>query len=260
MQSAYRQLAQTLRENIISGKWPAGHKLETERELCGRYGLSRITVRQALRILEEENLVARNQGLGTFINEPVRRKIPIVQGNFARSVAEHAPDRQRLLIEKRRSQAGGELCRQFNILSSEIVLRVRRLDLIGRQPAAVDEVIMPLRYADRLNDADWLDFEFLECWQERQGMVLNYESQTIEAAPATGWQRKWLKIKGGHPLLLETNLVHLADGQVAAKFTSYYRHEYYMFKSVDRSIGKHDRRASRSARGVAELKEMTRDD
>ena len=83
MSTAYNQLAQSLRENIISGKWPGGHQIETERELCLRYRFSRITVRRAMHILEEENLIVRRQGLGTFVNVRPKRKIPIVRGDFA---------------------------------------------------------------------------------------------------------------------------------------------------------------------------------
>jgi len=241
MSTAYNQLAGSLRANIITGKWSRGRKLETEREMCGHYGFSRITVRRALRALEEENLVIRRQGLGTFVNIRPRRKISIVRGDFAHSIITHAPDGKRNLLEKRQSPAGAELARLFEMPPDEPVVIARRLDFIDNHPVAADEATLPLRYADRLDDADWKYFDFIERWRRRQGLVPDYESQVIEAAPAMGALVKWLKVKQGHPLLMETNLIRLAGGQVAAKFVSYYRYEYYQFNSVDRDISLHAR-------------------
>jgi GntR family transcriptional regulator len=237
MSTAYNQLARSLRDNIISGKWPDGQKLPTERELCGRYGFSRITVRRALHALEEEHLVVRRQGLGTFVNVRPRKKIPIIKGDFTRSVLKHAPNIKRKVLEYKQRPAGDDLARQLGVPPGETIILVRRLDMLANHPTSMDEVTMPLRYADRLLKSDWETVDFIEQWRRRQGLILDYESQVIEAAPAEGALIKRLKVKRGYPLLMETNFIHLAGGQVAAKFISYYRYEYYQFNSVDRVIG-----------------------
>lgn len=241
MSTAYNQLAQSLRDNIISGKWSSGRKLETERELCARYGFSRITVRRALRTLEEENLVARRQGLGTFVNVRPRRKITIVKGDFTRSVLKHAPKIKRKIMEQKQCRAGDDLAKELGVPPGETIVLVHRLDMLDSHPAAVDEVAIPLRYADRLEKSDWEAIDFIERWHRRQGLALDYESQIIEAIPAADALLKWLKVKRGYPLLMETNFIHLSGGQVAAKFISYYSYKHYQFNSVDRDIGGHGR-------------------
>jgi GntR family transcriptional regulator len=65
----YFQLAGMLEEEIVSGRWLPGQRVASESELCGRYGLSRTTVRQALSRLEQEGLVVREKGRGTFVND-----------------------------------------------------------------------------------------------------------------------------------------------------------------------------------------------
>src|SRR5215470_4771444 len=71
----YYQLENLLRERIMSGVFGAGSRLPTENELIRQYGVSRITVRQALSALAEEGLIERRQGKGTFATErkPKRR-------------------------------------------------------------------------------------------------------------------------------------------------------------------------------------------
>lgn len=63
----YLQVARALKEEIVGGVYPVGSQLPTEDELCGRFSVSRYTVREALRRLREDNLVSSRQGAGTVV-------------------------------------------------------------------------------------------------------------------------------------------------------------------------------------------------
>ena len=69
-ETKYLQLAALLRESIQEGKLKPGEKLRSENELTAAYGCSRQTVRHALSLLEEEGLLARRRGSGTYVNIP----------------------------------------------------------------------------------------------------------------------------------------------------------------------------------------------
>lgn len=72
----YSVLADTLRESIVSGEYPPGMRMETEEALSERFQVSRQTVRHAIGILEEQGLVIRRQGSGTYVrreNEAYKR-------------------------------------------------------------------------------------------------------------------------------------------------------------------------------------------
>ena len=66
----YLQVARTLKEEIVGGVYPVGSQLPTEDDLCERFSISRYTVREALRRLREDNLVASRQGAGTIVVPP----------------------------------------------------------------------------------------------------------------------------------------------------------------------------------------------
>jgi GntR family transcriptional regulator len=66
----YIQLAKTLKDEIVSGIFPLGSQLPTEDELSVRFSVSRHTVREAIRLLREEELVASRQGAGTVVIPP----------------------------------------------------------------------------------------------------------------------------------------------------------------------------------------------
>jgi GntR family transcriptional regulator len=63
------QLAALLEREVTSGRWEPGMRLPSEPALCRHYGLSRTTVRQALGRLEQEGLISRHKGQGTFVKE-----------------------------------------------------------------------------------------------------------------------------------------------------------------------------------------------
>ena len=67
----YIQVAATLRRRIEDGHWPPGAKISTLEELQGEFEVARVTVRQAVELLEKEGLVRRRQGKGTFVAEGI---------------------------------------------------------------------------------------------------------------------------------------------------------------------------------------------
>ena len=73
----YLQIARTLRKEIVDGVYPVGSQLPTEYQLCERFAVSRYTVREALRRLREDNLVASRPRAGTRVisgRRPVRMR------------------------------------------------------------------------------------------------------------------------------------------------------------------------------------------
>jgi GntR family transcriptional regulator len=77
----YYQLQELLHQQIASGRFTVGDALPSEGELCRRFGVSRIVVRQALQVLEDDGEIVRQQGKGTFIAEP---KVDLIAGGLVR--------------------------------------------------------------------------------------------------------------------------------------------------------------------------------
>ena len=71
--SLYSQLVGIIKQNISSGALSVGDLLPSEAELCRAMDISRNTVRQAIGELEEEGLVVRKRGKGTFVADPNAR-------------------------------------------------------------------------------------------------------------------------------------------------------------------------------------------
>ena len=63
------QTVLAIQDAIRQGKFPAGSQLPPEMELLQMMGISRTTLREALRILEEQRFIRKRRGLGTFVME-----------------------------------------------------------------------------------------------------------------------------------------------------------------------------------------------
>lgn len=70
----YLQVAAALRRRIEDGYWQPSEKISTLQELEDEFQVARVTVRQAVEMLQNEGLVERKQGKGTFVTENVSDK------------------------------------------------------------------------------------------------------------------------------------------------------------------------------------------
>jgi GntR family transcriptional regulator len=66
----YRQLADILKARIARGDWQPGRPIASETRLVQEYGIARTTVRRALDVLVEEQVVWKVQGRGTYVGQP----------------------------------------------------------------------------------------------------------------------------------------------------------------------------------------------
>jgi GntR family transcriptional regulator len=84
----YYQLQEVLKERIESGIWQPGDALPSEPELARGFGVSRVVVRQALAILEDDRQIVRQKGRGTFV---ARAKLDARAGGLSRLLVSRRP-------------------------------------------------------------------------------------------------------------------------------------------------------------------------
>jgi GntR family transcriptional regulator len=131
----YFQLAELLEHEIISGRWEAGLRLPSELELCTHFGVSRTTVRQALGRLEQEGLISRRKGQGTFVEES-RPRSWLLQSSAGFFQDESARMGRRVTSEVRRADRG--------------VLPTWASDLLGLEPGSAGVTLERIRSCDGL--------------------------------------------------------------------------------------------------------------
>jgi DNA-binding transcriptional regulator YhcF (GntR family) len=71
----YQQVANALRAAILTKKFTPGEKLPSGPQLAERYGVARMTIQQAIRVLRDEGLIVSRQGSGVFVRERTERPV-----------------------------------------------------------------------------------------------------------------------------------------------------------------------------------------
>jgi DNA-binding GntR family transcriptional regulator len=130
---AYAQLANILRTSISQGEYPPGGRLPAEAALAKAHSVSAMTARQAVSVLEEEGLVRRAQGKGTYV-----RKIGVSASSFSLdALAEALADKENLTVRilKATVEKGPGMERQMlGLAADQPVVVVERLILHRNAP------------------------------------------------------------------------------------------------------------------------------
>ncbi len=133
----YAQVKRRLQGMILSGEYPA-QRFHSEPELCAMFGISRATVRQAIRELVDEGLLTRVQGQGTFVN---RDKFDEAFGPSMNFLDQWASVGRPLRLELRRFQFArppARIAQVLGIPSESAVLCIERVRYSGRVVISYD--------------------------------------------------------------------------------------------------------------------------
>jgi GntR family transcriptional regulator len=140
------QTVLALQEAIKQGKFPAGSQLPSEMELLQMLGVSRTTLREALRILEEQRLIRKRRGLGTFVME--RAIVKDLSRNFGItemiSQAGYTPGMRDVQIKL--DKASKMLAEKMGIPENSTLAVIERVRTANQIPVVWTRDIMPEQY------------------------------------------------------------------------------------------------------------------
>ncbi len=174
----YRQIADRIREQIARGELKPGDALPTESALQTEFGVSRVTVRQALRQLVEQQILESIQGSGTYVKEE-RVNYDIFQlTSFDEKLSDRHVDTHSEVLIFEVIPADDFLQQQLQITAQDRVWHVKRVRYRKQKPMALEETWMPLAL---FPDLTWQVMEnskyhFIE---EVKKMVIDRSEQEI---------------------------------------------------------------------------------
>ncbi|HUX20372.1 MAG TPA: GntR family transcriptional regulator [Spirochaetia bacterium] len=239
IETAYTRLFNVLRERILGSTYTPGEKLPTERELCEEFGISRITCRHALRLLQEQGLVERLPGKGTFVRSIQPKKVPILDNNYIESMRRAAPNTRRILSECEEKRPPEDIAKILHLFRTQSCLYAVRVDVVGEEAIAFDRAYIPLQFASALDEELLIRVDFLDLWLERQALKFSHIWSSIEAVPADNDARKTLKIPLRAPVLLTTDIVYVEGGTTVGLFETIYRGDRFKLISTNIRGGVH---------------------
>ncbi len=219
----YYQLKNIVKDDIESGALKPGTALPSEREYSERFGISRMTVRQALKELENEGLVVRERGRGSFVARPKIEQKDIM--SFTQMVREMGMEPSAQVIALKRT-AIGKLHEKFTLDEREGMFSLTRLRCAGNVPVAVETDYIPESYVPGIDSKD-LTGSLYELLKDEYGMEIISSRSSFEAVMSDHYLERILSMEGHMPLL-KVESINMADKPVFYE-TSFYRSEVFKY-------------------------------
>jgi GntR family transcriptional regulator len=210
----YQTITQDILEQIQGQFLAPGHRLDSESALAVHYGVSRMTVRQALGQLESYGLVTRRPGSGTFVNGPqaTRREANRI-APFHEELGVRAEEVS-TVVELREVETPpdsvAELLFSTPGAAATHLVRVRKYN---QRPIAVQESWLPYLRAPRLSREPLIDGSLYKTLRS-MGLEVATAEQQVTAVLATPRDAALLKVEEGSPLIRTRRVAHTTNHDV----------------------------------------------
>ena len=214
----YQQIKDLLLGSIQSGALDDGACLPPERELCERYDVSRVTVRKAIKELEDEGAVYRIQGKGTFLRRP-QNKITQVLTRLTSFTED---------MLSRGMTAGSRILLTEQVAPGAPVILFRRLRLADGEPMAIETSYLNDKLFHPMLDK-YTGGSFYSFMRDELGLVPRRAVQSLEVADIPEWEAKLLGDPGRSVALLMCRQTFDASDRPIEYVVSKYRSDKYRF-------------------------------
>jgi len=231
---AYVQIADAIKAMLREGALPIGTLLPPERVLGERFGISRMTLRQAYDVLERENLIESHRGRGTFVSPKRMQKQQQEMRSFTEEILARGltPSSELIAFRTIRQESADRAF--FELPANELLYEIERVRSADGTPVALELVHVPQYLCPNLDRFNLGSQSLYQILEENYGLTLSYCSENISATLPTRKQRKLLQISGPTALLTLNRRTYTDKDTPAEIGTTTYRGDLYT--AVIRSV------------------------
>jgi DNA-binding GntR family transcriptional regulator len=223
------QVSQSLRASILGRSPQDPLRLPTEERLAGHYGVSVLTMRQALKELEDEGLITRHRRRGTFIEPSAQRGAPVrLLGSVDTIVAQQSGMTTELL-DHGSVPVPAELAEHFPDLAEVGTYhRLRGDEKTGEPTNHARNYVRP-ELAALIDPQDLVRWPMTKVLRDVVGVRISRITDTVEARLADPETARLLQVPLLSPILHYTGIVHGEDGRALDVARIHYRGDRFSF-------------------------------
>ena len=226
----HAQIRETLRGQIVSGTYQAHDRLPSEKELMARFGVSRITVRQALGELESEGAIYRLAGKGSYVAKPrpVQDLSRLLGLGEAMSRLGYATSNR--VLGLRTLPAPADVALALALPTAASVREIRRLRHVDREPVSLDVTYVASPLGERLAREDLATRDIFAVLENDYGIALGHADLHIGSIAAEPQLAGYLNLPAGAPVLALERLTHTRAGAPLEFDRIYYRGDSFGYR------------------------------
>ena len=225
----YYQLKVHLRERILAGELVPGQQTPSEQQLAKDYGVSKMTVRQALADLVDEGLLDRKPGVGTFVAQ--RRIQRNLVGDFVTFFESQLDGRRpgSRVLTVRVIPAEGKAQFKLKLRQGEPVVQTERYLLLDGERVAFTTIYIPEGKCPGLADDVWHWQSLISLFEKKHRLFPAKALQTVDAVKADERIARLLGVDVDVPLLYTERTTYLENDDPIEFTQSYLRSDRYTY-------------------------------
>jgi len=206
--SLYFNIKEQLLKQIQSGIYAVGQKLPTEADLCEIYSASRTTIRLALSELENQGILERTQGRGTFVK---RKELQLIQTrSFTEDVLTQGKQPTSKILEAKVIPADALLNEFLHVPLNTPINQLLRVRFADNEPLLYERTYIAWTLAPGLVN-DYTSGSLFAFLEEKYNLKAHRSVEQLKPILADKTDRKLLGIKEGSPCLQVKTFTYLAD-------------------------------------------------
>lgn len=200
----YKQLKDKIKDSIMDGTLKPNQKIPSELELSQTYQISRITVRNAIAELVDEELLEKKQGKGTFVCTP---KIDVRSPTFTIMCQKNGKTPGSQTIKVVKQEATERDVKELGLSPGDHVIYLLRVLSADAEPIMVEHNYFPEKFS-KLLEADLRDISLYAYLRENYNVHFGSASKSIELAYPTEVEAELLNITEETPMLMIREIVY----------------------------------------------------
>jgi GntR family transcriptional regulator len=228
----YYQLKNDILKKISEGLWKPGECISSERELCEAYGVSRMTIRQAIGELVQEGILLRIKGKGTFVCEETLKQQDIM--SFTEIIKKTGKSLKTEILEFIEIDTPKEL---ESIFSLNKLYKIKRKRIVDNECIALETVYVPVEYCGRI-DKEMLNGSLFKILEEA-GYIVEYSESSIASIIMDDELRELFKVDNDVPILKISSKTYDHKNKMIFLEEATYRSDKFLLQvNISRREGK----------------------
>ena len=225
----YLQIKDDLLSKIEEGVWHQNDMIPTEEQFCNEYGVSKITVREAIKILVQDGLLHRKPGKGTFISKPKLEQKLNRFFSFNRWAEQHGLYPSFRILKVEVQAADKYTSQQLGIIEGDQITRIERLCLGNNEPLMLEHLSVPSAICPDLHIHDLSNVPLNEIILDTYKIPLLKVVESIEPEVPDNYLSKMLVMNKDSLLLLVEHTTYTQFDKVVYFGKSFFRGDRYRF-------------------------------
>jgi GntR family histidine utilization transcriptional repressor len=213
LQPLYLQVKRHILDNIGSGKWGTAARVPSENELVKSFGVSRMTANRALRELQDEGVLVRIAGVGSFVADRHAQGHPLQIRGIDTEIRERGHTHRAASLSVERVRAVGELAKDFGVAARTPLFYSAIVHFEDEQPIQLED-----RYVLAALAPDYMSVDFTRTTPHEflmKAAPLQEAEHLLRAEMPDARVRKLLNMQREEPCLVVLRRTWTAD-QIAS--------------------------------------------